>query len=190
MKKNKIITHHEQSPIIITINNPTNKQKNWVLFGTNVFLHEKNFGSDNGLIIQNDGIYSYQSLLQDLSSRKISIGLLRISTNEMDNFDHLISFEKITNSMKSSNNQLILEYLDPYQFQSDICQTPCELILDKEHSISGHIEPCSKMILSFYPSVIIQEKNTNILLKVSRNIITKIKNLKIKIFNSLKRKSA
>jgi hypothetical protein len=190
MKKNKIITHQEQSPIIIHIDNPTNKQKNWVLFGTNVFLHEKNFGSDNGLVIQNEGIYSYQSLLQDLSSRKISIGLLRIYTDDMDNFNHLISFKKTTNSMQSSVNELILEYLDPHQFQSDICQTPCEIILDKDFSISGHIEPCSKMILSFHPSVIIQEKNTNILLKVSRNIITKIKNLKIKIFNSLKRKSA
>jgi hypothetical protein len=188
MKTNKTITHHEQCPIIIHIDNPTNKQKNWVIFGTNVFLHEKNFGSDNGLVIKNEGIYSYQSLLQDLSSRKISIGLLRIYTSNNDNFNHLISFKKITNSMESSCNELIKEYLDPYQFQLDICQTPCNLILDKEHSISGHIEPGSKMILSFYPSSIIQEKDRFTLVKVIRNIITKIKDFKIKIFNSLKRK--
>jgi hypothetical protein len=188
MKKNKTITHHEQCPIFIHIDNPTDKQKNWVLFGTNVFLHEKNFGSDNGLVIQNEGIYSYQSLLQDLSSRKILIGLLRIYTSNNDNFNHLISFKKITNSMESSCNELIKEYLCPYQFQSDICENQCNLILDKEHSISGHIEPGSKMILSFYPSSIIQEKETSTLVKLTRNMITKIKNFKIKIFNSLKHK--
>ena len=90
--------------------------------------------------------------------------------------------------MKSSCHELIKEYLDPYQFQSDICENPCNLILDKEHSISGHIEPGSKMILSFYPSSIIQEKDTSTLVKVTRNMITKIKNFKIKIFNSLKHK--
>jgi hypothetical protein len=195
MKKIKTITHHEQCPIIISIKNPTTEEKKWVLFGTNVFLHEDNFGSDEEVIIVNEGLYSYQSILQDLSSKRISVGLLRIMTDVKANFAQKISFQKICNSMKSSFAEYISEYINPLQFQSDICETTCNLILDKENFISGTIKPNSKMVLSFYPKVSLQETEKNDLLKgkesfifrITRNIVRKIQSFKIKILNLFKR---
>ena len=195
MEREKTITHYEENPITISIKNPTNEQKKWVLFGTNVFLHEDNFGSDEGLKIENNGNYSYQSILQDLSSKKIPISMLRIMTDVKVNFNQCIYFEKITNSTKEFSSDKISEHLDRYQFQSDIIQMPCSLFLDKEHTISGKIEPNSQMIFSFYcPKSESEEKTKSrkiikkeyFLLRMARNIYSKTKTFKTKLLTLIK----
>jgi hypothetical protein len=152
------------NPYIIRIENTTDEEKDWVMFGSNKFLNLPNFGSNPGVQLTNwaNKDSSYSSILQELSSCKVKIGKLRFQSNNQLNLHQTISHHKLNNDsgyfkICYEKRNLFLSLLkDAYQMQSDIVDVSLLMEIDNSIHLSGTIAPKSTFIISLFPIEIVR----------------------------------
>lgn len=151
-------------PYVILIENKSEEQKKWVIFGSNKFLNEENYGSEENVEIKNYGNIetSYSSILEEFSQIKIKCGFIRVQSDNSKNICQTMSHHTIRNTsgMYSPNYERrdfpLTIFLDAYQMQTDILDIrPVDLFLNNETHLSGTIEPNSTFAISIFPVEII-----------------------------------
>jgi len=147
-------------PYVILITNTTDEIKNWIIFGSNKYLEEKNYGSEKGIELKNYGNVenSYGSILEEFSKKKIKCGKIRVQSDNVKNILQTISHHTIrnTNGFSEPNyerrDMFLSIMMDAYQQQSDIIDfTPINLFIDEKTHFSGTIQPNSKIAFSIFP---------------------------------------
>lgn len=147
------------NPYVIRIENTTDFEKNWVVFGSNKFLNSPNFGSDPGVELTNwaNMFSTYSSILQDLASSKVKIGKLRFQSDNKFNLRQTISHHKLSNDsgyfkVCYEMRNLFLSLLkDAYQMQDDILDVSLLMEIDNSTHLSGTIAPKSTFTISLFP---------------------------------------
>jgi len=147
------------NPYIISIENTSSIEKNWVVFGSNVYLLAKNHGNDDEINIENKATQTpYSAILVEMISQRIKIGLIRFQSNDKKNIqeDNFIIVEQTNtsgtfqNSVKSREVPLCI-MMDAYQQQANILDIRVSFDIDKYTHLTGKISPKSKIILSLFP---------------------------------------
>jgi hypothetical protein len=155
------------NPYILEIKNTTDEVKEWILFGANRYLNQPNNGNPVGVEISDlQGNNGYQSLLQEMDNSEITIGNIRIMSNNQKNLT-----QKVQHHLHNSaggfceisyvRRDLFLAICkDAYQQQSDIIETtiPKEFNLNSKVHLSGTIEPNSSFTITIFPSKINEEE--------------------------------
>lgn len=152
------------NPYVIRIENTTDFEKNWVVFGSNNFLNSPNFGSDLGVQLTNGSNMDlpYSSILQDLTSSKVKIGKLRFQSDNKLNLRQTISHHKFNNDsgyfkVCYERRNLFLSLLrDVYQMQDDLLDVSLLMEIDNSIHLSGTIAPKSTFIISLFPIEIVR----------------------------------
>lgn len=150
------------NPYVIRIENNTDDERNWVMFGSNQFLNSPNFGSDPGVQLTNwaNMVLPYSSVLHDLASCKVKIGKLRFQSDNKLNLRQTISHHKLTNDsgyfkVCYERRNLFLSLLrDAYQMQDDILDVSLLMEIDNSIHLSGTISPKSNIVISLFPTEI------------------------------------
>lgn len=159
-KKKEVVFEQPKmsNPYVIQIKNTTDEQKNFVLFGSAVYLNAENYGSDEGLEITNLGTDApYSAILQEFVAQRAKMTRFRFQSDSKANL-----FLKLTlvrqkfssgwfeNSKEEREIPLSIMW-DAYQMQSDIMDANIEFELDRYAHISGTILPKSIFVISMFP---------------------------------------
>jgi hypothetical protein len=158
-------------PYVILIENTTNEEREWVIFGSNKFLCEENFGSDEGVEVKNLGNVEmpYSSILEEFSKTKIKCGIIRVQSENRKDVSQSISHHTIrnTNGIYAPNYErrdiFLAIMMDAYQQQADIIDfRPTDLFIDGQTHFSGKIQPNSRIAFSVFPIEKIIGSNENL----------------------------
>lgn len=167
-KKKKEVTFSSQEkkpkyadPYVILIENTTKEVKNWVVFGSNKYLQEENFGSDEGVELSNLGNSEmpYSAILQEFSMTSIKTGFIRFQSEDKKDIAQTISHHtnRNTNGFYNEPNyerrDIFLAIMkDAYQMQDDILDIrPANLLFNAETHLTGTIQPNSRIAISIFP---------------------------------------
>lgn len=153
------VNKNMSNPYIISIENISAEEKNWVIFGSNVNLLALNHGNDLEVKVENKATQTpYSAILVEMISQRIKVGLIRFQSNDKKNIqeDNFIIVEQTNtsgtfqNSVKSSEVPLCI-MMDAYQQQGNILDIRVSFDIDKYTHLTGKISPKSKIIISLFP---------------------------------------
>ena len=180
------------APLVLQIENTSDEEQSFVLFGTNEFLMNKNYGNSKDVKVTTlNNPSNYASVLINLISTNVRIDTLRVqSINNLNLRKKLLIIENYQwthhlGFVKTERELNLAVMLDPYQQQSDILDIRVKIEINKRVHIKGVIEPKSIIVIAFFPTVIetiIDNKTTYILPKreISEILIITKFNQKIK----------
>ena len=151
------------NPFIVQIENTSSEAKPFVLFGSNRFLNEKNFGNSKEIKISYLGENTpYASILTEMLTTSYKIGLIRVQSNNSKNIRQTLGLNMANPNVGmydvvfEKREIKLAIMMDAYQMQSDIIDVRLpNLKMDKHYYFSGQIEPNSILVISIFPTEII-----------------------------------
>jgi len=193
-KKEKIkfdsVNTRQPSPYQITIENKNDEVSKAIIFGYNKRLLTKNFGSDDGVLVENS-VYnsSYLQLLQQSSSKPFETRLIRVQSQNISQVTSKFLIESSDANGQSCTIPLVtVNYFSANQFQSSIIDIPYNIKIDGNTELIYEVQPKTKVTITFFPASKVNTSNLfvdkDILIRYSNNF-GNIVNSKIK-FSSLK----
>lgn len=140
-------------PIVLQIENTSDKEQEFVLFGFNEFLLAQNHGNNKHVKIINlhwaDEKNGYSKVLLNSGINPIKTILIRLQSECFKNIrqDITVVKKKCNGSQYTKPHSF---YLDPEQQQSDIVDKPLKCTIDNITHMKGTIQPNSIIVISFF----------------------------------------
>lgn len=150
VEKSKKINYSE--PFVIYIQNTSEQEKEWVIFGFNKFNTTKNFGNPEGIIITSPTSSGYESYFNSFSNLKKKLDKLRIQSSTAKNLQGIIYHHKynLIKGVYTRRELKLSVMLDAYQFQSTVLDIRKTWGMSANKHLSGTIAPHSTIVLSIY----------------------------------------
>lgn len=144
------------TPLCITIQNKSNAEQEFVLFGSCENIHKQNQGNPKDIEVTiSGGFFNYQALLYDLLSENVKFGKIRLQSQQFKNIRQTLvhRVSDIFASTEESQELHMQIFMDAYQNQDSILEATIPIVINKRSSLIGKIQPESSLTVVLFPLV-------------------------------------